>query len=174
MSPLLVPGCSRVRECSDYNAHVWYRKYQLPFGSQLPSPSPSSTLNAVKHLLCIYHLSLSFHRPKTARTIRLTLGLPLAFCLDLFLNAEYRRSDFSQTSPRLLPVLSSLFWDEPIVPTNYFYTCYSLLVGFIPLGNHHSQARIFKPQYSTSVEESVTLHCRLDSQETMPFPKKIA
>ena len=120
----------RVRECSDYNIHVWYRKYQLPFGSQSPSPSPSpsSTLNAVNRLLCIYRLSLSFHRTETARTIRLTLGLPLAFRLDLFLTL----STVDRTSPGLLPFLSSLFWDEPIIPTNYFYTCYSLLVDLYP------------------------------------------
>ena len=53
-------------------------------------------------------------------------------------------STVDRTSPRLLLFLLSLFWDEPIIPTNYFYTCYSLLVGFIPLGNHHSRARIFK------------------------------
>ena len=115
----------RVRECSDYNIHVRYRKYQLPFGSQRPSPSPSSTLNTVNHLLCIYRLSLSFHRTETARTIRLMLGLPLAFRSDLFLTL----STVNRTSPGLLPFLPSLFWDEPIVPTNYFYTCYSLLVG---------------------------------------------
>ena len=56
-------------------------------------------------------------------------------------------STVNWTSPGLLPFLSSLFWDEPIVPTNYFHTCYSLLVGFILLGNHHSRARIFKPGY---------------------------
>jgi hypothetical protein len=64
----------------------------------------------------------------------------LTFRSDLFLTL----STVDRTSPRLLPFLSSLFWDELIIPTNYFYTSYSLFVGFLPLGNHHSWTRIFK------------------------------
>ena len=119
------------------------------------SLSPSSTLNAVNHLLCIYHFSLSFYRPETTQTIRLTLGLPLAFCSDSFLML----STIDQTSPRLLPFPSSLFGDKPIIPTNYLYTCYSLLVGFIPLGNHHSQARIFKSQSKRTSHVTVVTEC---------------
>jgi hypothetical protein len=61
--------------------------------------SPSSTPNTVNCLLCIYCSSPSFHRPETAWTIGLTLGLTLTFSSDLFLNTEYRQSDFSRTSP---------------------------------------------------------------------------
>ena len=128
MSQLVVLVVVRVWECLDYNIHVRYRKWELPFGSQLLSLSPSSTPNTVNHLLCIYCLSLSFHRTETTQTIGLTLGLPLAFRSDLFLTL----STVDWTSPGLLPFLLSLFWDEPIVPTNYFYTCYSLLVGLYP------------------------------------------
>ena len=53
-------------------------------------------------------------------------------------------STVDRTSPGLLPFLSSLFWDEPIIPTKLFLYLLQSVGRFIPLGNHHSQARIFE------------------------------
>ena len=49
-----------------------------------------------------------------------------------------------------------------------FYTCYSLLVGFIPLGNHHSQARIFKPPPSHIPDSSSAGLCNVPTGLVSP------